>query len=264
VSFELYQGSPWLAQLNEGGETPGPTQYHTLYDGTGRGDVLFPADNLESSRLEGANNIAFNRETGQYLNHLQLAQEPEPLARVLAVFKSGKLPLPATKAPSIVRKDRELSSDGTLYCATNGLLPTRRSAAVKRLTMQPNTLYTCFAWDEASGLASPLDRLQVDPSAAPATPTLTTAFKSGRYENPQFVSLTASQGSFITYSFSGIPNSGSALYTQPIYVAGSTSLTAIAFDGAGRASKPLQIKLRMNLDVIDENRSLQAQLGSAK
>ena len=40
VSWELYPGSPWLAQLNRGGETPGPTRYMTLYDGTGSGDCL--------------------------------------------------------------------------------------------------------------------------------------------------------------------------------------------------------------------------------
>ena len=86
VSLELAPGSPWLAQLDRGGETPGPTRYMTLYDGSGHGDELFPHPYQDSPALEGAYNLAFDREHGKYYGHLELPREPDTLRDAMIAF----------------------------------------------------------------------------------------------------------------------------------------------------------------------------------
>ncbi len=63
---ELGPGTPWINQLNswdpkgEGDETPGPTRYMTIFDGTGVVDTFFlrtpTFDDSKSPRLSGADN----------------------------------------------------------------------------------------------------------------------------------------------------------------------------------------------------------------
>ena len=63
---QVYPGSPWLADINtwnpkgEGDETPGPTRYMTVYDGSGVADTFFMTsatyDDSKSPALTGADN----------------------------------------------------------------------------------------------------------------------------------------------------------------------------------------------------------------
>ncbi|HVT35528.1 MAG TPA: alpha/beta fold hydrolase, partial [Nevskiaceae bacterium] len=98
-AFELMPGSPWLAQLNRAGETPGPVRYMTLYDGIGWGDELFPKPYQESSALDGARNLAFNREHGTHYTHLELPRQPDTLDAMLDFLRSAHEPLPGAVPP---------------------------------------------------------------------------------------------------------------------------------------------------------------------
>lgn len=76
---QVYPGSPWLADINSwnpdgnGDETPGPTKYMTVFDGTGIADTFFlktaTYDDSKSPALSGA----ANRELPGEL-HLPLAR----------------------------------------------------------------------------------------------------------------------------------------------------------------------------------------------
>lgn len=89
---ELVPGSDWLTRLNDGrgrGETPSPTRYMTIYDGTGA-DVFYrswlfgwPVGDTNSPALEGAEN---KRLPG--LTHDELRTDPQAIALLLR-FLSG-------------------------------------------------------------------------------------------------------------------------------------------------------------------------------
>ena len=89
---ELVPGSDWLARLNDGrgsGETPRPTRYMTIYDGTGA-DIFYrswlfgwPVGDADSPALEGAEN---KRLPG--LTHDELKTDPQAVALFLR-FLSG-------------------------------------------------------------------------------------------------------------------------------------------------------------------------------
>lgn len=63
---QVYPGSPWLADINtwnpkgEGDETPGPTRYMTVFDGSGVADTFYMTsatyDDSKSPALTGADN----------------------------------------------------------------------------------------------------------------------------------------------------------------------------------------------------------------
>jgi pimeloyl-ACP methyl ester carboxylesterase len=67
---EIAAGTPWLAQLNAGGETFGPARWLSIYDGTGEGDPAYvgPAY-AQSPRLAGAVNWQYPH---TYHNDLRL------------------------------------------------------------------------------------------------------------------------------------------------------------------------------------------------
>jgi len=54
---EIHPGSPWLAALNTGDETPGEARYVTICDCTGATDHFFLAVDARSPQLDGAQNI---------------------------------------------------------------------------------------------------------------------------------------------------------------------------------------------------------------
>ena len=61
---EIAPGTPWLAALNADGETPGPTRWMTVYNGTDNVDPYFSAypplvDDHQSPALAGATNLTF-------------------------------------------------------------------------------------------------------------------------------------------------------------------------------------------------------------
>jgi pimeloyl-ACP methyl ester carboxylesterase len=54
---EIAAGTPWLAQLNAGGETYGPAKWLSIYDGTGQGDPAYVGPSYaQSPHLAGAVN----------------------------------------------------------------------------------------------------------------------------------------------------------------------------------------------------------------
>lgn len=67
---EIAAGTPWLAQLNAGGQTYGPARWMTVYDGSGAGDPAYVGPTYaQSPRLEGALNLQFPH---TYHNDLRL------------------------------------------------------------------------------------------------------------------------------------------------------------------------------------------------
>jgi len=76
---EIAPGSPWLAKLNARGESPGPTQWMTVFDGAA-GDPFFdPPYDEASPHLAGALNKTY---AGQYHNDLRV--EPTEVDDYLA------------------------------------------------------------------------------------------------------------------------------------------------------------------------------------
>jgi hypothetical protein len=67
---EIAAGTPWLAQLNAGGQTYGPAKWLTVYDGSGEGDPAYVGPTYaQSPRLEGALNLQYPH---TYHNDLRL------------------------------------------------------------------------------------------------------------------------------------------------------------------------------------------------
>jgi pimeloyl-ACP methyl ester carboxylesterase len=264
VSFELYPGSPWLEQLNRGGETPGPTRYMTLYDGNGWSDVLFPAPFEHSSALKGAFNLPINLERGTYYDHLALPREPASMDAMLKFLRSAPDALPG-EAPRIVRQGNLLRAEGpdaTLHCATGDQYPSASTRGVTETQLNADTLYTCFALDARSRLSSPMARFKAQDGAADSPPpTLTANVTSGVYEQPQQVTLQSSDPqAFIVYTTSGtLPNSGSPLYTEPVYVPGPLTLQAVAITPDGRQSEVLKLELDISLELVEAQHTLERQ-----
>lgn len=270
VAFELAPGSPWLAQLSAGGETPGPTRYMTLYDGTGWGDVLFPKPLQDSSALEGAYNLAYNREHGTYYDHLELPREPGTMDAMIEWLKAAPEPSRTAALPQIVRTGDVLATDqpgAALHCATGAQQPDARSSVVETLTLEPGVVTSCYARNPATGLASPLARYKrQDKPAKGGRLTISADHMAKSYENPIFVTLTANDPeAFIVYTTSGStqPESGSPLYTAPVYVAGPLRLTAMAIAPDGRKSAPLVLDYDISLELIEAQRSLERQFDAS-
>ena len=262
VGFELFPGSPWLAQLNRGGETPGPTRYMTLYDGTGWGDVLFPKWSKDSSKLEGAKNLAYNVEHGTYYDHLELPREPETLDAMIEFFKQAHEPLPQAEPPQLLREGNRLHADqpdATVHCAAGGNYPNAKTPGLAEVLLQGNVLLTCYAHSERSSLSSPLSRYKISTRPARREPlTLSATPAGGAFENPQTVKLSASDpDAFIVYTTSGSPpTSGSPLYQEPIYVPGPVTLTAVAVAPDGSQSEPLKLDYDISLELVEADRAL--------
>lgn len=264
VGFELAHGSPWLKQLNAGGETPGPTEYMTLYDGNGWGDVLFPPWSKDSPALAGAKNVAYNVENGTGFDHLELPREPETMDAMLVFLGDGKVAAEA-KQPRILRSGELLQTNqpsAQLHCDAKSN-PTRLTPGRKSITIQPGEMLTCFAANPVTGLASRLQRFSfVDASKVTEKQLRVTAQPpAGVYENPQFIQLSANDPeAMIVYSTSDArPSSGSPLYQSPVYVPGPLTLSAVAITPDGRQSEPLQLEYDISIEYITANRSLQRQ-----
>jgi triacylglycerol lipase len=85
---EIAPGSPWLARLNRGDETPGPTRWMTVFNGTA-GDPFFdPPYDEGSPRLRGAVNRTY---PGDYHNDLRVepAEVDDYLAFLLRFGQAG-------------------------------------------------------------------------------------------------------------------------------------------------------------------------------
>ncbi len=270
VAFELAPGSPWLKQLSEGGETPGPTRYMTLYDGTGRGDVLFPKPYENSSALEGATNLAFNVTHGTYMDHLELPRTPETMDAMIDWLRQAPEPSRSASPPALLRKGDLVQADqpaAQVHCATGGRYPDARTAGVAAWPLAADVLTTCYARHPQSGLASPMARYRRGSGPLAAGRLTVGADKMAKsYQNPIAVTLTASEPeAFIVYTTSGTkPNSGSPLYTAPVVVTGPLRLTAIAIAPDGRQSAPLILDYDLSLELIEAEHTLQRQFDTSE
>lgn len=264
-ALELAPGSAWLEQLNRGGETPGPTQYVTLYDGTGWGDVLFPSPNEHSPRLEGAINIPFNVERGTYLDHLELARAPQAVAAMVDVLRAVGEPLPNEPWPGVEREGDRLHAEpvtARLHCSTGARYPSRQTPARQTWLLEPGALTTCYASDPRAGLSSPLQRFRSGSSPVKATIPILRAHPPGAsFEGPQSVELSADErGADIFYTTSGSePGTGSPRYEGPIFIAGPVTLRAVAVTADGRRSAEIRERYRISLRVLEDRHSLQRQ-----
>jgi predicted alpha/beta hydrolase family esterase len=261
VSFELYPGSPWLAQLNRAGEAPGPTRYLTLYDGTGRADELFPPPHQHSGALEGARNLAWNAQHGTRHGHLELPRAPGPMDAMIEFLREAPEPPAGAEPPQLVRDGDVLrATPGAIVRCADGAYPTRAmpGAAAVRLTATPQA---CFAQDERSGLASPMARYAAAPPAPAGELTLSASPPAGAYEHPVRVKLAASDPRvLIVYSTAGVaPDSGSPRYAAPVYVPAPLTLTAVAIAPDGRRSAPLTLEYDVSLELVEARHTLQRQ-----
>lgn len=268
VSWELRPGSPWLAQLDRGGETPGPTRYMTLYDGTGWADVLFPRPYEHSSALEGAYNLAYNVEHGTHYDHLELPREPETMEAMLQFLRQAPEPLPQAQPPRLVRDGDTLRADqsgAALHCAVGGAYPTQATPGVASVRLGDLGLYTCYARHPGTELSSPLARFKAAQPAKAGALTLSAEPAGGVFEHPVRVVLTASDpDAFIVYSTAGtVPDSGAPLYSDPVYVPGPLTLTAVAIGPDGRRSEPLKLDFDISLEKVEAMHTLQRQFDPA-
>lgn len=266
-AFELAPGSPWLEQLNRGGETPGPTRYVTLYDGTGRGDVLFPPPYEHSPRLEGADNLPFNLERGTYLDHLELARAPQVVATMVDALRAAGEPLPNESAPRIERVGGRVQaqpSTARLHCSTGAVYPSRQTPAYETVPVAPGTLpTTCFASDVRSGLSSAMQRFRPISAPSPSPiPSLRAHAPAASFEGPQFVELSVNQADVdIFFTTTGAePGVGSPRYEAPIFIAGPVTLRAVAVTADGRRSEEIRGRYDISLGVLEARHSLQRQL----
>jgi len=265
VSWELYPGSPWLAQLNRGGETPGPTRYMTLYDGTGWGDVLFPHPYEHASALDGAYNLAYNVERGTNYDHLELPREPGTMEAMLRFLKQAPEPLPQASPPQIVRDGDTLRADqpdANLHCAAGGDYPTRATPGRPEVRLGDAAVYTCYARGAKSELASPMGRFMAATPRKDSPLTLNATPEGGVFEQPVSVALKASEAdAIIVYTTGGgAVDSGSPLYGAPVYVPGPLTLTAMAIAPDGRTSEPLTLDFDISLEKVESMHTLQRQL----
>ncbi|HUR40278.1 MAG TPA: chitobiase/beta-hexosaminidase C-terminal domain-containing protein [Verrucomicrobiae bacterium] len=269
VSFELAPNSPWLAQLNRGGETPGPTRYMTIYDGTGNYDVLFPPPFEHSSALEGAFNLAYNVERGGYYDHLELPREEGPLEAMLEFLRRAPEPLPMAEPPTLVRHGDTLRAEPAetrVHCTAGGDYPTLATPAETEVTLQAGKVTTCFVRDPRSELASPMARYVAGHAAPGSAPlTLRASPAGGIFEQPLTVTLKASDpAAAIVYTTGGgAVDSGSPLYTAPVHVMGPLRLSAVAIATDGRRSTPLTVEFDVSLEKVESMHTLQRQLDPA-
>jgi hypothetical protein len=250
--LELYPGSPWLAQLNRGGETPGATRYLALYDGSGWYDVFYAPWQKDSPALAGAQNLAWNREhPGAGLGHLDLPREPQTLAAMADFIAEGGEPLPNVPAPEILRQGEILRPDqegARLRCATGGDYPGAATPPTHRLALEPGVLYTCYAEHPGSGLSSPMARFKrALAPARRAAPTLRADPPAGAYRDPLRIRLHSDDPeAYIVYTTSGaLPDTGSPLYVAPIVANTSIVLQAQAIAPDGRRSPRLRLDYRI-------------------
>lgn len=266
VSWELSPGSPWLAQLNRGGETPGPTRYFMLYDGSGWADVFYPKPGQDSPALEGARNLAYNREHGSWFDHMDLPVRAETLKPVVEFLSEVHEPLPRALPPRLLREGEQLRADqpgARLYCADGGQEPARGEPA-SQWRLRPGVVSSCYAAHAESGLASPLARYVGAEGYQPGGElSLSASPAGGVYEQPQQVRLVASDpAAFIVYTTSGTsPDSGSPLYSaeHPLYVAAPLRLQAVAITPDGRRSPPLVLDYDISLEKVEAAHTLERQ-----
>jgi hypothetical protein len=239
----------------------------TLYDGTGRYDVLFPPPLQDSPALAGAKNLAFDREAGFFdggYDHLALPRSRAGIKAILDFIRQTPEPLPQAPPPKLLREGDRLHADtvdGLVRCTADGRYPDTTTPALPTVALKPGAVFTCYAHSQRTGLSSPMARFLAR-SAAPVSKaplTLAASPTTLVQENPVTVALSASDpGAMIVYSTAGtLPDTGAALYRAPIYVPVPLRLTAVAIAADGRRSAPLQLDYDISLQHIDANHTLE-------
>lgn len=295
LAYEFYPGSPWLAQLNEGGETPGGTRYLMLYDGTGWGDLLYPPGFENSSALAGADNMPYNVENGTNLGHLELPHDEGPLAEVIDWIAKAPQPPRDAERPKLTVYDRTVTanqSGAMVHCAEGKNYPSQRTAAADVHSLSQYTtgdqqaskddqataisvddigLRTCFSHNANTGLSSSIERffqLADNDAEAPSKPeelSLSVSPEGGAFQHPVAVDFTSNDpNAVVVYSLVGAePNSGMALATGPVYVASPLTMTAMAIAADGRRSKPVRLEFDISLERVEAENTWLRQLDEA-
>jgi pimeloyl-ACP methyl ester carboxylesterase len=270
VSFELAPRSPWLAQLNRFGETPGAVRYMTLYDGTGHADKLFPEPFQDSPALDGAYNLPYNVKYAQYYDHLELPRSKETMQDIVAFLDRAREPLPEATPPEIIRTDdqvlRTSQQDSLIHCEAGGKYPTLRSVGALDWPLEDGKLLTCFANNRTTGLSSPMARFKKITAPTADEITLSVSPGGGTFQNPQSVKLTTNDpDAIIVYTTSKAPpTSGSPLYAAPIYIAGPVTLQALAIAPDGRTSNLITQDYDISIARVQADRALQRQFDPDK
>ncbi len=266
VSHELYPGSPWLSQLSRGGETPGPTRYMMLYDGSGWADVLFPRPYQDSGALEGAYNLPYNREHGTWYDHMMLPREPETMDAMIAWLRSAPDAVPGAEPPDLIREGRHVRPTQTgaeVRCAMDVDYPDQDTVASDVWVLNAHRVTTCYAWNPRTHLAGPMRRYKYVPGyVPPAQPlTVTATLAEGAYEQPQYIGFEASDPqAFIVYNTSGSePDSGSPLFTEPVFLPAPVTVRAMAVAPDGRSSAPIRVPIDISLELVEAAHTLQRQ-----
>jgi MYXO-CTERM domain-containing protein len=118
---EIAPGTAWLAQLNARGETYGPTQWMTIYDGA-EGDPFYVGPDVSSPHLAGADNRTFNTAgvRGDYHNDLRV-DPPEVDTYLAFLLRHGQAgPGAATGVDALAA---QLEQKGAQMEARNQLEP---------------------------------------------------------------------------------------------------------------------------------------------
>ena len=101
VCKEVQPDSPWLAELNAPGETPGPTKWLVVCDCTGVADDFYLGPDALSPLLTGAPTIRL-----PYDNHFQLAMSTTAIAAYLPFALAG------SEAAEVAIASRSTASNG--------------------------------------------------------------------------------------------------------------------------------------------------------
>lgn len=105
---EIGPGSPWLKALNARGESPGPTKWMSVYDGSVGDPFYDPPYDVDSPRLAGATNMTY---PGQY--HDDLRVEPTEVDDYLSfLLRHGQVDGPTSAELSLAKRLSATHPDG--------------------------------------------------------------------------------------------------------------------------------------------------------
>ena len=266
VSHELFPGSPWLKQLSRGGETPGPTRYMMLYDGTGWADVLFPRPNEHSGALEGAYNLPYNLEHDTWYDHLMLPRVPATMDAMIDWLRQGRDAERGAEPPELRREGKHISPTqvgAEVRCEMDERYPDHDTAASDVWVLNAHRVTTCYAYHPRTGLAGPMQRYRYVPGYLPGEEplTVTASLAEGAYEEPQTIRFeTNDPKAFIVYNTSGSePSTGSPLYTEPVYLPAPVTVRAMAVAPDGRTSEAIRVPIDISLELVEATHTLHRQ-----
>jgi hypothetical protein len=152
-----------------------------------------------------------------------------------------------------------------VHCAADGADPNRETTGADQVALKEMSLASCYAHNPKTELSSPLARFKSSAPTKAEALTLTATPGSGAFEQPVLVKLEASEpDAFIVYTVNGgTPTSGSPLYSEPIFIPGPATVTAMAIAPDGRVTAPLALKLDVSLELINADHTLEREFDPA-